>query len=78
MFTEDSLECEVVLRTGAEVLGVVETNHLARTAGTCYARKEAGGPTLAALLLLIWEHLIIHLLRLYHTLGRNETRVTLI
>lgn len=57
------------MRTGAEVLGVIQTNHLARTAGAGDARQVAGGPTLAALLLLIWEHLVINLLRLHHTLG---------
>lgn len=69
MVTEDSLECKVAMRTGAEVLGVVQTNHLARTAGTGDTRQVAGGPTLKALLLLVWEHLIINLLRLHHTLG---------
>ncbi len=57
------------MRTGTEVLGVVQTNHLARTAVTGNARQVAGGPTLAALLLLVWEHLIINLSRLHHTLG---------
>lgn len=71
MVTEDSLECEVAMRTGAEVLGVVQTNHLARTATAGDARQVAGGPTLAALPLLIWEHLIINLSRLHHTLGKQ-------
>lgn len=60
--TENSLECEVAMRTRAEVLGVVQTNHLARTTSTGDARQVAGGPTLAALPLLVWEHLIINLL----------------
>lgn len=67
--SEDSLQCEVAMRTGAEVLGVVQTNHLARTAGAGDARQVAGGPTLVALLLLVWERLVINLLRLHHTLG---------
>lgn len=69
--TEDSLVCKVAVRTGAEILGVVQTNHLARTAGTGDARQVAGGPTLAALLLLVWEHLIINLPRLHHALGNQ-------
>lgn len=48
---------------------MVETNHLSWTADTGDARQEAGGPTFAALLLLIREHFIINLLRLHHTLG---------
>lgn len=69
MVTEDSLEYKVAMWTGADVLGVVQTHHLARTADAGDGRQVAGGPTLAALPLLIWEHLIINLLRLHHTLG---------
>lgn len=60
------------MRTGAEVLGVVETNHLARAAGAGHAREEAGGSTFAALLLLVWENLVIHLLGVHDPLGRQE------
>lgn len=67
--TEDSLECKVAMGTGAEVPGVIQTHHLARTAGTGYARQVAGGSTLAALPLLIGEHFIINLSRLHNTLG---------
>ncbi len=67
--TGDSLECEVAMGAGAEILGVVQTHHLARTAVTGDARQVAGGPTLAALPLLVWEHLIINLSTLRHTLG---------
>lgn len=70
--TEDSLECEAALRTGAEVLGVVETNHLARAAGTGHAGEEAGGSTFAALLLLVWENLVIHLPGVHDALGRRD------
>lgn len=69
VFTEDSLECEAALRTGAEVLSMVETNHLARAADTRDAREEAGGSTFAALLLLVGENLVIHLLGVHNTLG---------
>lgn len=69
----DSLQFEVAMRTGAEVLGVIQTNHLARTANAGDARQVAGGPTLIALLLLIWEHLVINLLRLRHTLGDTNS-----
>lgn len=71
-FTEDSLECEAALRTGAEVLGVVETNHLAGAAGTRHAREEAGGSTFAALLLLVWESLVVHLPGVHDPLGRRD------
>lgn len=57
------------MRTGAQVLGVVQANHLARTAVTGDTRQVAGGPTLTALLLLVWEQLIINLSRLHYTLG---------
>lgn len=70
--TEDSLEGEAALGTGAEVLGVVETNHLAGAAGAGDAREEAGGPTFAALLLLVWENLVIHLLGVHNPLERQE------
>lgn len=73
--TGDSLEYHVAMRTAAEVPGVVQTDHLARTAGTGDARQVAGGPTLAALPPLVWEHFIIHLLRLHHTLGKQITVV---
>lgn len=65
----DSLECEVVKRTGTEVLGVVQADRLSRTADTGDARQVTGGATLAALPLLIWEQLIINLLSSHHTLG---------
>lgn len=71
--TEDSLECEVSVRAGTKMLGVVQAGHLSGCAGTRDARQEAGGPALTALLLLIWERLIINLSRLYHTLGRQIT-----
>lgn len=51
---------------------MVEANHLARAAGTGHAREEAGGSTFAALLLFIWENLIIHLLGVHDALGRQE------
>lgn len=70
--TEDSLECEAALRTGAEVLGVVETNHLARAAGTGHAGEEASGSAFAALLLLVWENLVIHLPGAHDALGRRD------
>lgn len=54
--------------TGAEVLGVVQTSHLVRAAGTSDARQVAGGPTLAALPLLIREQLIINLSGPHHAL----------
>lgn len=60
------------MRTGAEVLGVVETHHLARAAGAGHAREEAGGSTFAALLLLVWENLVVHLLGVADALGRQE------
>lgn len=68
MVTGDSLECEVAMKTGAEVLGVVQTSHLVGTACTRDTRQVAGGPTLAALARLIGENLIINLSRLHHTL----------
>lgn len=71
--TNDSLEREVSMRAGAKVLGVVQAGHLSGCASTRDARQEAGGPTLAALLLLIWERLVINLSRLYHTLGTQIT-----
>lgn len=74
MVTEDSLECKVARRTGAEVPGVVQTHHLARTAGTGDARQVAGGSTLAALPLLIRENFIINLSRLHHTLGKTHAQ----
>lgn len=73
--TEDSLEREVPMRAGAKVLGVVQAGHLPWCASTRDARQEAGGPTLAALLLLVWECLVINLARLYHTLGTQITDV---
>lgn len=73
--TEDSLEREVSMRAGAKVLGVAQAGHLSGCASTREARQEAGGPTLAALLLLIWERLVINLSRLYHTLGTQITVV---
>lgn len=59
------------MRTGTEVLGVVQTNYLARAAGAGDARQITGGATLAALLLLVWECLIIDLLRPNHALGNQ-------
>lgn len=76
--TEDSLESEAALRTGAEVLCVVEANHLARATGAGQAGEEAGGSTFAALLLFIRENLVIHLLGVHNPLGRQEhTRLSL-
>lgn len=75
MVTEDSLECEASMRAGTKVLRVVQAGHLSGCASTRDARQEAGGPTLAALLLLIWESLVINLSRLYHTLGTQITEV---
>lgn len=48
---------------------MVQANHLVRTAGTGDARQVTGGQTLETLPRLIWEHLIINLSRLHHTLG---------
>lgn len=75
--TEDSLEREVSMRAGAEVPGVVQAGHLSGCASTRDARKEAAGPTLAALLLLVWERLVINLARLDHTLGTQITALML-
>lgn len=50
---------------------MVQTNHLGRSTGAGDARQVTGGPTLAALPLLIWEHLKVHSLRLLHALGRQ-------
>lgn len=73
--TKDSLEREVSMRAGAKMLGMVQAGHLSGCASTRDTRQEAGGPTLAALLLLIWERLIINLSRLYHTLGMQITAI---
>lgn len=54
LVSEDSLEYEAAMRTKAEVLGVVQTNHFVRTAGTGDPRQVAGGSTLEALPILIW------------------------
>lgn len=48
---------------------MVQANHLVRTAGTGDARQVTGGQTLETLPRLVWEHLIINLSRLHHTLG---------
>ena len=74
VLSEDSLECEGVAGTRAEMVGVVQANHLARTTSACDARQVAGGPTRCALPFLVCEHLIINLLRLHHTLGKQVHR----